>query len=85
MNIDIKKNNFNALLELIKTFPEVGKIKIGSSNDGTNPPIVTENEWPSGLNEAVKKRFPEWVVYRSGDPVIHENTGQTVIPLERQY
>lgn len=84
MDLDIQKDDVDALLELVKSFPEVGEIEIGSSVDGTSPPIVTKNEWPSRLRETVKKRFPKWNIYKIGDPIIHKNTGCRVLPLEPQ-
>ena len=84
MELDIQDNDFNALLELLKSFPEVGEIVIGSSNDGTSPPIVTENEWPPSLLKTMKKLFPKWDIFKIGNPVIHEKTGCRVMPLELQ-
>jgi hypothetical protein len=84
MKAKIQKDDFGALLKLIRSFPEVGKIVIGSSNDGTSPPIATENEHPSMLREIMKKRFPNWHIYKTGDPIIHKNTGFRVLPLELQ-
>lgn len=75
---------FNDLIETIKSFPEVGGIKIGSSVDGTSPPIVTENELPLRLRETIKERFPKWHIYKIGDPTIHKKDGCWILPLDPQ-
>lgn len=68
-----RQKKFDDMVMRVSSFPEVGRVHFGLSEDGRFGYFNTENEFPPALKEILEKRHPGWayctiVKHEQADP-----------------